>query len=191
MKKMSDHLSTRDEEILALSSIYNELNLDPTDNLSGFLLIPVELDFEITLISTTNRESKVRFLPDIKFKFKIGEKYPELNPPEISVECPWLSMKKLLSIEDKLIKMLWGGEICLFNIIFEISERAKVVFGLEALEVSNDVFDEILRFAETEELKRFNETTYFCEICLEYKKGIHCFKLPRCGHISCKVTIPK
>ena len=38
-------------------------------------------------------------------------------------------------------------------------------------------------------MKRFNEGSFFCGICLENKKGIECFKLSRCGHVSCKVSL--
>jgi E3 ubiquitin-protein ligase RNF14 len=182
MAESAEHFSTRKEEILALSSIYDELVLH-SDDLSGFLVIPVEQDIEIPLI-TGDREDKVRFLPGITFHFSTGDKYPESEPPEISIRCSWLSTPKLHSIESD-IRELWMEEICLFNMIDELSERAKMAFGMEILEVSNEEFNAILEFSEKEELKQFNETTYFCEICLEHKKGIDCYKLPRCGHISC------
>jgi RWD domain len=184
MAESADHLWTRKEEILALSSIYDELVLNP-DGLSGSIIIPVELDAPIPLIST-DRETQVRFLPGIQLTFATGDKYPDLAPPVISIQCSWLSNETLTSIEED-ISALWDGEIGLFNIIDELSERAKMVFGLEILEVSNEEFEIVLRFAEREELKRFNETIYFCEICLERQKGIDCFMLPRCGHVSCKV----
>jgi E3 ubiquitin-protein ligase RNF14 len=184
MSESPDHLSTRKEEILALSSIYDELILN-ADELSGSLFIPVELDSEVPMVSG-DREGKARFLPGLQFEFSTDEKYPEFVPPEISLRCSWLSTEKLASIGDD-IKSLWMEEICLFTMIDELSEQSKVIFRLERLEVSNEVFEEILRFAQQEELKRFNESTFFCEICLEHKKGVDCFKLPRCGHISCKV----
>jgi len=184
MAESSDHLSTRKEEILALSSIYDELVLNQ-DGLSGSIIISVELDTPIPLISA-DREAQVRFLPGIQFTFATGDKYPDLAPPEISIQSSWLSNETLTSVEEDL-SALWDSEICLFNIIDELSERTKMVFGLEILQVSNEEFEIVLRFAEMKELKRFNETTYFCEICLEHKKGIDCFMLPRCGHVSCKV----
>src|SRR5271169_5612339 len=188
MSESADHLSTRKEEILALSSIYDELVLND-DKLSGSLFIPVELDSEIPIVSK-DREEKARFLPDLQFEFSTDSKYPEFTPPEISLRCSWLSAEKLAVIADD-IKSLWTEEICLFTMIDELSERAKVVFDLETLQVSNEVFEDILRFTQQGELKRFNESTFFCDICLEHKKGVDCFKLPRCGHVSCKVKNPK
>jgi E3 ubiquitin-protein ligase RNF14 len=182
---MSENLVLRREEILALSSIYDELILN-SDGLSGSLIIPVELDITIPLV-TADREGAVRFLPGIQFTFSTGKDYPESEPPVISLKCSWLSAQIRHLIEDD-IRMLWSKELCLFNMIDEISERAKSVFGLEVLEVSNEIFDVIIQFAEQEEATRFNESTYYCEICLENKKGTECFKLLRCGHISCKVS---
>ena len=182
---MSENQLQRREEILALSSIYDELILN-SDGLSGSLIIPVELDIAIPLV-TTDDEDTVRFLPGIQFTFSTEEKYPDLEPPQVSLQCSWLSNQILHSIEDD-IRILWTKELCLFNMIDEVSERAKSVFGLEVLEVSNEIFDAVIQFAEQEEVKRFNESTFYCEICLEHKKGTECFKLPRCGHVSCKVS---
>lgn len=189
MPELSDNnLSTRRDEILALSSIYDELILSP-DELSGSLLIPVELDVAIPLISPDG-EDKVRLLPDINFVFATGPKYPESSPPEISLQCSWLSTEFLTSIQNNL-KNLWNKEICLFTIIDDLSEQAKELFGLEFLHVSsNEIFEIVQQHAETEESRRFNESIHFCEICLENKRGIDCFKLPRCGHVSCKVSEP-
>jgi E3 ubiquitin-protein ligase RNF14 len=184
---MSESLLLRQEEILALSSIYDELILN-ADALSGSLIIPVELDIVIPLV-TADREDAVRFLPGIQFSFSTGEKYPDLEPPQVSLQCSWLSAQILHSVEDD-IRILWTKELCLFNMIDEIFERAKILFGFDVLEVSNEIFDVAIQFAEEEEVKRFNESTFYCEICLEHKKGTECFKLPRCGHISCKVFPP-
>ena len=88
---------------------------------------------------------------------------------------------------------LWEGEICLFTMMDEVFERARGVFGLEVVRLEGEeqeqeqVFDEVVKFAEGEDMKRFLEGTYFCEVCLENKKGSECLKLPRCGHVSCKV----
>src|SRR5208282_6913359 len=119
---MSESLLLRREEILALSSIYDELILN-SDGLSGSLIIPVELDIAIPLV-TTDHEDAVRFLPGIQFTFSTGEKYPDLEPPQVSLECSWLSAEILHSIEGE-IRTLWTKELCLFNMIDEISERAK------------------------------------------------------------------
>lgn len=188
-KESSEHLSFRKEEVLALCSIYDELTCD-ADNLSGCLVILVELDFYIPIVFA-NREGQVRFLPGIRISFATGETYPELDPPQISLECSWLSAKRRHEIEEEL-RLFWTNELCLFTMIDETCERAKRAFGLEFVDVlSDEVFDTIVKFAQQEELKRFNEGTYFCEICLENRKGIDCLKLPRCGHVSCKVILPK
>jgi E3 ubiquitin-protein ligase RNF14 len=182
---MSESISLRREEIIALSSIYDELILN-SDGLSGSLIIPVELDTAISLVATAH-EDVVRLLPGIQFTFSTGEKYPDIEPPQVSLQCCWLSANILHSIEDD-IRILWTKELCLFNMIDEISERAKAVFGLEVLEVSDEIFELVKQFADKEEAKRFNESIFYCEICLEHKKGTDCFKLPRCGHVSCKVS---
>src|SRR5436190_20778468 len=135
---MSESILLRRDEILALSSIYDELILSP-DGLSGSLIIPVELDVPIPLI-TADREDAVRFLPGLHFTFSTGEKYPDFEPPEISLQCSWVTPETLHSIKDD-IRMLWNKELCLFNMIDELSERAKAVFGLEVLQVSNGIFD--------------------------------------------------
>lgn len=186
MPESFDHLSVRKDEILALSSIYDELVLN-SDGLSGFLVIPVELDSHIP-VASPEAHGQARFLPGIEFTFSTGEDYPEGTPPEISLRCSWLPNESLATVTEE-IKALWEGELCIFTMIDELFERAKVVFGLEYLELTTEFFDDIVKFAESEELKRFNDGSYFCGICLENKKGIECFKLPLCGHVSCKVSL--
>ena len=96
----------------------------------------------------------------------------------------------LRRLEEEVVS-LWTGEICLFTMVDEVIERARGVFGLEVVNVEGeDVFDEVVKFAEGEEMKRFLDGTYYCEICLERKKGSECLKLPRCGHVSCRVRPP-
>lgn len=186
MSEAEVHLSTRKEEILSLSYIYDELQLNE-DQVSGSLVIPVELDLP-TRLKCIRAEDEVRFLPGINFVFGTGDKYPESAPPEVSLQCSWLSREKLKDVEKEVLQ-IWetSKELCLFNMIDEISERAKNLFGLETLDLSEPLFEEVVGFAETEEHIRFEQGTYFCGVCLENKKGTECFKLSRCGHIFCQV----
>jgi E3 ubiquitin-protein ligase RNF14 len=186
MTESIEHLSLRQEEILALSSIYNELHLNNNDNLSGSLYIPIDLDHPIPLLAI-ERETQLRFLPPLKFTFTTSPAYPETAPPTITLECNWMSPEMLRRVE-KDVCALWMNEICLFTMIDELFERTNSVFGMDVLNVGTGVYDEVVAFAEREEMKRFLEGMYFCEICLEKKKGVECFKLPRCGHVSCKVS---
>jgi E3 ubiquitin-protein ligase RNF14 len=187
MVESADHLSSRREEILTLTSIYDELILNP-DQLSGSVVISVELGTLVTLVSPPRRES-VRFLPGIQFTLSTGENYPETEPPEISVRCSWVSLEKLIEVEESL-RVIWEGmkDLCLFTMIDELSELAKTLFGLEMLQVSEAVLENVSEFAEKEETKRFEEGTYFCGVCLEHKKGKECFKLSRCEHVFCRVS---
>ena len=115
MSESEDHLSTRKEEILSLSYIYNELHIGG-DEVSGSLVIPVELDEHIRIKCT--REEVVRFLPGIKLTFATSEKYPESVPPAISLDCSWLSAQKPRKVEEdaEQTSKTWK-ELCLFNII--------------------------------------------------------------------------
>lgn len=185
MSESEDHLSTRKEEILSLSYIYDELCLNDNE-VSGSLVIPVELDLPARVKCT--REEQVRVLPGVKFAFSTSENYPESEPPEVSVACSWLAEDKLQTVEKDVIG-IWEAskELCLFNMIDELSEWAKNLFGLDILDLSETTFEKVIAFAEKEEHKRFEEGTYFCGVCLENKKGTECFKLSRCGHIFCKV----
>jgi hypothetical protein len=187
MSELEDHLSTRKEEILSLSYIYDELDIS-VDGLSASLVIPVELEHPIRIKCT--REEKVRFLPGMALTFATSEKYPESEPPSISVECCWLSSEKQRKIEEDA-RQIWENskELCLFNIIDEITEWAKNLFGLEMLDLSEATFDEAVSFAQMEENIRFEQGTYFCAICLENRKGTECFKLSRCGHTFCRVIL--
>src|SRR2546423_10086303 len=185
MPESEDHLSTRKEEILSLSYIYDELHLS-VDELSGSLVIPVEIDHHIRIKCT--REEQVRFLPGITLTFAASEKYPESEPPAIALECCWLSTQKLRQVEDDA-RQIWetSKELCLYNIIDEITEWAKNIFGLEMLHLSQTAFEDAISFAQKEEERRFAGGAYFCGVCLEDRKGTECFKLSRCGHIFCRV----
>jgi E3 ubiquitin-protein ligase RNF14 len=186
-EESTEHLSLRQEEIFALSSIYNELHLN-NNNLSGSLSIPVQLDHPILLLAI-ERETQLRFLPPLKFTFATSPSYPESAPPTITLECSWITENVLRRVEED-VGSLWGNDICLFTMIDELFERTKSVFGMDVVNVEVGVYDEVIAFAEGEEMKMFLEGTYFCEICLEKKKGGECVKLPRCGHVSCRVRPP-
>ena len=188
MDEPSDHLILRENEIFALSSIYDELQV--LDNkFSGCLKIPVEVDSGIPVTSFGEQET-VHFLPSVEFHFRTSELYPESAAPEISLKCMWLSEREVLAIEASLLS-IWKDtkEICLYNMIDNLSERAKLAFDMKYIDVPAKIFEEVLRFSESEEARRFNEGIYYCGICLEHKKGAECFRLPRCGHISCTVTL--
>src|SRR5271156_4404722 len=186
-EESEDHIALRREEILALSSIYEELQLN-TDGLSGSVVILVQLDKPVP-IACGEREGTVKFLPGIEFTFSTSTAYPETEPPSISLKCIWLSDERLQSLRKDIISLIWEPtkELCLFDMVDEISERSKSLFGLEFLDISEQVFDELVVFAERQETKIFEQGVYFCEVCLEKKKGVDCFRLPRCGHIFCKV----
>ena len=180
------NFSLRKDEILALTAIYDELCLET--ELSGSLVIPVELAETVVHLHTESRGDHIRLLPGIEFGFSTGGGYPETNPPDITLRSPWLPEEKANSVVAEL-RDLWEGskECCLFSMIDEVRERATVIFGLESVSVSEDVFDQVVAFAEAEEFRRFLEGIYFCVICLEHKKGAECFKLSRCEHVFCKV----
>ena len=185
-----EHLQCRKDEIFALSSIYDELQLDE-DELSGSLIIPVELDNPI-LVIYKERDGKVRFLPGLEFKFSTGNGYPESEPPLIKLSCSWLSDERAENIKKELVQAVWEStkELCLFTMIDELSAMAKSLFGMEYLEVDEEtLFDEITQFAKVQELAQFQQHSYYCSVCLENKKGVDCYKLPRCSHVFCKVSL--
>jgi RWD domain len=189
MPESEDHLSARCDEILALESIYpNELTLTPDSYFSGSVCIPVELPRPVSLVSVA-REAQVLFLPPVEFVFRTGEKYPEEDPPEVSLQCTWLDESRTRQL-SALTMGIWEDcrELCLFSMIDEISSLAQEVFGEEFIKVSEKVFDSIVEFSEQREEETFNLGVHFCGICLEDKKGPECFQLPHCKHVYCRVS---
>jgi hypothetical protein len=189
MTETEEHLQSRKDEIFVLSSIYDELRFDEAE-VSGSLRIPVELDAPVPVICK-ERDGKVQFLPGVEFSFWTGSRYPEEQPPQIKLQCSWLPRDRIQQVEQE-VQQVWGTtkELCLFSMIDEVSAMAKSAFGMEYLDVDDDLFGRIMQFAEAEELAQFQLHSYFCGVCLERKKGVDCFKLPRCGHIFCKVDNP-
>ena len=187
MNESPNHLDARKEEVNALSLIYEEL-LIQEDKLSGSLCIPVTLDKSILVEQDAETSQYVRFLPGVIFHFSSGIGYPESEPPEIELHCSWIPNTYLHGIDERLRK-IWDDsrELCLYTMIDEVAEQGNHAFGFRELTVSKEVFQEIKLFSEREEKKRFVEGVYFCEICLENKKGVECYKLPLCEHIFCKV----
>jgi len=187
MNESPNHLGARKEEVDALSLIYDEL-LIQEDKISGALCIPVTLDEYILVEQGADTSQYVRFLPGVIFHFSSGIGYPESEPPQIELHCSWVPGKYLRGIEERLRK-IWDDsrELCLYTMIDEVAEQGNSAFGLRGLNVPREIFQEIKLFSETEEKKRFVEGVYFCEICLENKKGVECFKLPLCEHIFCTV----
>ena len=190
MDESPEHLGVREEEVYALSLIYDNLVIKE-DAISGVLFIPVEMDGYLCVDRGEEDSRHVRFLPEVSIYFSTSPGYPELQGPKIRLKCSWLSEEQLKDTEREL-RTIWevSRELCLYNMIDELTERTKSVFGLRSLDVSQQVFDEIRVFSDNEESKRFVSGVYFCEICLENKKGVDCFRLPVCHHIFCKVLSP-
>src|SRR5947207_12016418 len=114
MAETQDHLSQRQDEIIALQSIHsNELTLIPGEPSSGKVSIPVKLDRPVGIVCST-LHAQIRFLPPVEFHFRTGHKYPEEEAPEVHLQCSWLPEDKLQDL-TRLIQTFWNDtkELCL------------------------------------------------------------------------------
>jgi hypothetical protein len=189
MTESEDHLQSRKDEVMALSSIYDEELRVNEDGLSGTLIIPQEFGGKVAVLSK-ERGGRVYFLPGVEFHFSSAEGYPETEPPEVTLKCVWLPRVKIEDVERE-IASIWvtTRDFCLYAMIDEVIALSKNLFWMNYLEVDEILFDEILQFAESQERAIFEQAHHLCPVCLENKKGVDCYQLPRCEHVFCKATI--
>ncbi|XP_076117218.1 E3 ubiquitin-protein ligase RNF14-like [Mytilus galloprovincialis] len=95
----------QEDELLALTSIYDETVLsvsDDTEEPGGQFLVSSHIpeNFSIKSLSKDNKieEHVVKNLPPISLNFQLPKDYPSVTPPQFTLSCKWLNRKQLTKL---------------------------------------------------------------------------------------------
>ncbi|KAL1921440.1 uncharacterized protein VTP21DRAFT_11156 [Calcarisporiella thermophila] len=197
-------------EILALQSIYPQqfaVVKIPSENTtlprySGTITVDVLLPSEIAITFLTNSNDPspdqeklmVGYLPPVTVRFSLPHGYPSKKPPEIKLECVWLSEDQLALLYKRLMKS-WEGEHSevLFDMVDFIQNRTFDFLGLGSsitiADTGATLYDLLRTFNFISHQSVFENETFTCGICMDFKKGIDCVRLAPCGHVYCRTCI--
>lgn len=189
--------SLRQEELITLESIFGEQIHIDLEKCTGEMHIPLEKpDLILVTLLDADKEKllqqrHIKHLPPLLVKFSLPESYPLEKPPLIEVECKAIPHEKLRYIQQEADEQ-WETirDQVLFNIIDAVQE--KLDSGLDLLVgpsiecgLNAPLFDEFIAYNNDVIQKKFDETTFTCEICQADLKGVLCTEFPQCGHIFC------
>ncbi|KAJ3215323.1 E3 ubiquitin-protein ligase rnf14 [Dinochytrium kinnereticum] len=141
----------------------------------------------------------VEHVPPIVIRFRLPPGYPESSGPLISLECSWLSPKRLARLRNRLMGM-WMGNVVMYEMSDFVKEDATVFLGLvkydEPIGVSSlnlksgeceesgpslaDITDIILDHDRKQSLKIFEQSLVTCGICFDDRKGSFCQRFNGC-----------
>ncbi|KAK3049580.1 hypothetical protein LTR09_009248 [Extremus antarcticus] len=165
--------------VQGLANLSLDLNGTPTVNAAAYI----------------ERDVELAHLPPLTLHMNLPEKYPEEAPPDVRLEAEedWLPKEKLSELEQQ-VRSLWddyGRCQILFSYIDYLRQGAEQGFDLDqsadgCLVLPMSAEQSLLAYDSETKQAVFNETTQDCGICLEPKKGVACYQLPKCGHVFCK-----
>ena len=133
-------------------------------------------------------------LPPLDLEIELPDGYPTVKPPivRLSTRPPWLPGPTLAKLIDDCHR-LWeecGKDMVVFTYIDHLQQLAETAFGIQDTSggeviLSWDLKIALLDFNNKAEREKFEHETFECEVCLEPKKGVNCYRLLRCSHVFC------
>ncbi|RMZ67216.1 ring finger [Pyrenophora seminiperda CCB06] len=180
----------RTEELTTLQSIYPELILHDDDAFTATLELSVAPVKPLTVTFEPGQEVEhLAYLPPIRLELALPVEYPAYVPPTVKVSTSpsWLphGLQQQLAAEANLLWAEYGGGMVLFTYINSIQEQADSAFGLTELKLPSSMWQELVQNSQRIQKDLFNKETFDCEVCLEPKKGLACYRMQRCGHVFC------
>jgi E3 ubiquitin-protein ligase RNF14 len=132
---------------------------------------------------------RLPYLPSLHIDIILPPTYPTEAPPSIilSTTPSWLPSDVSQKLTDEA-KSLWeeyGGGTILFSYISSLQEQAETAFGLEELILPSDMRQNLVTYSKKLKRELFDKETFDCEVCLEPKKGLACYRMQRCSHVFC------
>ena len=132
------------------------------------------------------------YLPPLDIKIKLPEGYPYETPPifDLNTHPQWLSSSRISNLVDDGYR-LWeegGREPVVFTYIDHLQQAAETsLLGVDDGEVffPRDLKIALLDFNIKAKREKFEQETFECGVCLEPRKGTHCYRISRCGHVFC------
>ncbi|EWC46869.1 hypothetical protein DRE_03881 [Drechslerella stenobrocha 248] len=134
--------------------------------------------------------AELSHLPPLTFEFQLPNGYPQDVAPTMRLVSSWLQAPVLRRLKASLVEA-WSGlrDQAVFACIDILQSAADQLFDLPLpLDVKVNQKDKIaiLEFDRATKVKKFNEGTFDCGICLEPRKGAVCHRIDQCGHVFCK-----
>ncbi|EPS41552.1 hypothetical protein H072_4569 [Dactylellina haptotyla CBS 200.50] len=193
-------ISSDDERILEISTIaviYPEFS--KIGKLGGSFDIEITPSAPITTTFTlldggedVQREetAEITHLPPLTFEFQLPKGYPYDSPPNFRLVSSWLEADVLSRLKAELVET-WESlrDQAIFSCIDTLQSSADRLFDLPvplSVRVNQKQKIGILEYDRAMKVKKFNEGTFDCGICLEPRKGLVCHRIHQCGHVFCK-----
>ncbi|TWW75150.1 E3 ubiquitin-protein ligase RNF14 [Takifugu rubripes] len=139
---MSGNQEAQEDELLALTSIYDEEEFHRAESAQGGeiqLCLELPAEFRVVVKGQTQTEYNVCFLPPLVLNFELPEDYPSTSPPIFTLSSKWMSaaqMSRLCRRLDELWEENQGCEI-LFTWIQFLKEETLDFLGIVSpLEIS-------------------------------------------------------
>ncbi|KAK6536632.1 translation termination inhibitor protein itt1 [Arthrobotrys megalospora] len=196
----AENISPDDERILEIATIaviYPEFS--KIGKLGGSIEIEISpsspVATKFTLLDGAEDVKKeetaeLSHLPPLLFEFQLPQGYPYSQPPNIRLVSSWLEPEVTRKLREELLET-WEGlrDQAIFACIDTLQSSADRMFDLSVpldVKVNQKEKIEILEFDQATKVKKFNEGTFDCGICLEPRKGATCHRINQCGHVFCK-----
>ncbi|KAF3936950.1 hypothetical protein ABW19_dt0207860 [Dactylella cylindrospora] len=184
----ANNVTEDDERILEISTIaviYPEFS--KIGRLGGSLDIEISpsspITTHFTLLDgddiTREDQADLSHLPPLTFEFQLPKGYPYEKPPSIRLTSTWLENEVIKQLKSELLEA-WEGlrDQVIFTCIDILQSSAERLFDLPTpldVQVNQKEKIGILEFDRATKVKKFNEGTFDCGVCLEPRKGADYF----------------
>lgn len=187
---MPDPDDERPAELETLEAIYGS-SLVARSKFSGRLELPVVLQQPLQIKRTNQGDgaeaNEVSHLPPLRIWFSLPYGYPSEVGPTLDLETLWLPDETARKLEAEGVS-LWeeyGRTQVMYAYASHLEEAAETSFGMKNLEVSSDVWQQLLVFDLEAKQQAFEKGSYDCGVCLDPKKGTLCHQMGDCKHVFC------
>lgn len=190
---MQTQEDVREEELTALEAIYPEVVRSKDVEYGGSIQVPVDSDEGVSVLFDEHGSTDVycvHHLPPIDVSFELPDGYPTRKPPLVRVACAWMEPAMLRRLTKNALQ-IWDDQRdqVLFAILDGIREDVSSGrwAGGAQVSVPGALRQTILEFDGSAEQSRFEQQTFKCDICQNFRKGEACTRLvgAGCGHVFC------
>ncbi|XP_051734617.1 E3 ubiquitin-protein ligase RNF14 isoform X2 [Ctenopharyngodon idella] len=141
---MSDDQEAKKDELLALTSIYDEEEFHGVESGNeGEIHLCLELppNFKLLVKGQTSTEYNISFLPPLVLSFELPADYPSVSSPIFTISCKWLTRVQITALCRRLDE-LWEenqGNVVLFTWIQFLKEETLEFLGIQSpLEIQSN-----------------------------------------------------
>lgn len=132
---MSNNKEAQEDELLALTSIYDEEEFHRAESAQGGeiqLCLELPADFKIVVKGHTQTEYNVCFLPPLVLNFELPEDYPSKSPPIFALSSKWMTAAQMSCLCRRLDELWEENQGCeiLFTWIQFLKEETLDFVGI-------------------------------------------------------------